>query len=124
MKINLSALKNVVLRNVADVRFVRKRPKPGAAATRRMLCTSNYTLLNSLDGKVTLNYRAPRGGKKVNEQKHNILTVWDILMQDYRCINTEQCDLITTIPEKDFWNYFTQHIQPMAPSEKIGYMNT
>ncbi len=124
MKINLSSLKNVVLRNVADVRFVRKRPKPGAASTRRMLCTNSYSLLNSMDGKVTLNYRAPRKGKTVNEEKNNILIVWDVLMQDYRCINTAQCDLVTTIPEPEFWNYFTQYIQPLTPEEKVGYMNT
>ena len=124
MKINLPALKSTLLTNVVDVRFVRKRPKPGSAGTRRMLCTNSQQLLNSTDGRVTLNYRPPRGLKKTDEQNSNIAVTWDILMQDYRCINAAQCDLVTTVPVDDFWSYFNEHIAPMTPDEKVGYMNT
>ena len=124
MKINLSALKGMLLTHVADVRFVRKRPKPGHPATRRMLCTNSAELLNSIDGKMALNYRPPKGGKQINESQSNVAITWDIIMQDYRAINTAQCDLITTIPIAEFWTYFNDVLSPMSSSDKVGLMNT
>lgn len=124
MRVNLAGLKSTLLTHVVDVRFVRKRPKSGAPSTRRMLCTNSSQLLNSTDGRVTLNYKPPRGVKGVREENSNIAVTWDILMQDYRCINAAQCDLVTSVPVNEFWDYFNTHIGPMTPDEKVGYMNT
>ena len=124
MKINLSALKGMLLTHVADVRFVRKRPKSGHSPTRRMLCTNSAELLNSIDGKMALNYRPPRGGRQINESQSNVAITWDIIMQDYRSINTAQCDLVTTVPVADFWEYFNEVLAPMSADQKIAFMNT
>ncbi len=124
MKINLPPLQSLLLTNVADVRFLRKRPKPGQPATRRMLCTNSGELLNSIDGKVALNYRPPKGRKRFNEQRSNVCTTWDIMMQDYRSINAAQCDLITTVPIRDFWKYFNEVLAPMSSADKVAFMNT
>ena len=124
MKINLPPLKSLLLTTVADVRFLRKRPKPGHPATRRMLCTNSAELLNSIDGKMALNYRPPKGRKNINEPQSNVCITWDVIMQDYRCINTAQCDLVTTVPINEFWNYFNQVLAPMNSSQKVAFMNT
>ncbi len=125
MLIQRATLDSKLMSSVCDVRFARKTPKPGFPPTRRMLCTKSYDLLNSINGKISLNYRPPAGNKTVNEAIHNILTVWDILMQDYRCINASSVDLIQEIPANDdFWDYFNTNIYPMSPDQKMNYMNT
>ena len=124
MRVNLGTLRGLLLNNVAEIRFVRKRPKPGSASTRRMICTNSGSLLNSLDGRVTLNYKPPKGRKHYDEQKSNVLITWDVFMQNYRTINAAQCDLITTIPENQFWDYFNQNLYVLSPAEKVGFMNS
>jgi hypothetical protein len=124
MRVNLSTLKGILLNNVADVRFVRKRPKPGYPETRRMLCTNSRQLLSSPDGRVTLNYVPPKGRRQVNERETHVVTTWDIMMQNYRCINAAQCDLVTTVPVGEFWEYFAENLAPLSPADKANYMNT
>ena len=124
MRVNISTLRGLLLGNVVDVRFARKTPKPGYPPTRRMLCTNSHQLLSSPDGRVTLNYVPPKGSKQVNEQTNNIVVTWDILMQNYRCVNTAQCDMITSIPIDEFWDYFNEHLAPLSTGDKVNYMNT
>lgn len=124
MIIQRVALDSLLLKNVCEIRFVRRRPRAGDGPTRRMLCTKSYELLNSVNGRVTLNYAPPRGPKKINEAAENVLVVWDILMQDYRTINMNSCDLIQQIPDKDFWEYFNENIYPMSPEQKFNFMNS
>jgi hypothetical protein len=38
-------LQRILLTNVAEVKFVRRRPKPGSPPTRRIFCTNNAELL-------------------------------------------------------------------------------
>lgn len=114
----------LLLKNVCDVRFVRRDPRPGDGPTRRMFATKSYEILNSVNGRTTLNYRPPRGPNRINEALSNLLVVWDILMQDYRIINCDQVVLIESIPAGEFWPYFNENIYPMSPDQKAGYMNT
>ena len=124
MKISLSSLRGMLMTHVCDVRFVRKIPKPGYPSTRRMLCTNSADLLNSIDGKMALNYRSPKGARRINEAQSNIARTWDIIMQDYRSINMDSCQLISTIPANDlFWNYFTEKLTNMNASQKIAFMD-
>tara|TARA_R110000796_G_scaffold20781_5_gene61677 strand:+ start:21825 stop:22202 length:378 start_codon:yes stop_codon:yes gene_type:complete len=125
MIIQRSTLDSILLTNVCDIRFVRKIPKAGAPPTRRMLCTKSYSLLNSTNGRITLNYRPPVRPSQINEAKDNIINVWDILMQSYRNINMGQCDLIEQIPAaEEFWTYFNDNIYPMSAEQKANFMNT
>lgn len=124
MIVQRATLDSILLNNVCEIRFARKRPVAGKAATRRMWCTKNYTLLNSINGRVSLNYKPPSGPKQVNEARDNIIVVWDILMQDYRTINADQCDLLQQIPATDeFWDFFNKNIYPMSTEQKINFMN-
>ncbi len=124
MIIQRVALDSLLLKNVCEVRFVRRRPGAGDGPTRRMLCTKSYELLASVNGRVTLNYAPPKGPKKINEAAENVLVVWDILMQDYRTISMNSCDLIQQIPDKEFWEYFNENIYPMSPEQKFNFMNS
>lgn len=125
MIVQRTVLDIALLSNVCDVRFVRRDPRPGDGPTRRMFATKSYDLLNSVNGKTTLNYFTPKGPKKINEAADNLLVVWDILMQNYRTINCNQVDLIEKIPATDeFWPYFNENIYPMSPAQKAGFMNS
>jgi hypothetical protein len=90
-----------------------------------MLCTKNYQLLSSINGKLTLNFREATRQKVINEAVKNVLVVWDILMQDYRIISLDDCDLITKIPaDETFWEYFNKNIYPMSTNQKVNFMKS
>jgi hypothetical protein len=125
MRVSRSALDGILKSNVCEVRFVRRIPKPGSSPTRRILCTKSHSLLTSTNGRVTLNYRQPTKPPLINEAAENVVTVWDILMQDYRNISMDQCELIQQIPaNEEFWEYFNESIYPMSVEQKINFMNT
>lgn len=124
MKASLVTLKNLLLNNVAEIKFSRRRPKPGAPSSRRMLCTNSLPLLNSPEGRVALNYRRAINNPRYNPEAKNLLITWDILMQDYRCVNMVACDLINVIPVAQFWNFFNKRLALMSANEKTRFMNS
>jgi hypothetical protein len=122
---SLATLKATLLDKVCEVKFARRNVKPGRPATRRMLCTNNVQLLNSIEGRTVLNYVPPHQAPKYNPNQENLIIVWDILMQDYRTINCDTVDLITTLEaDQTFWVYLNEKIAPMSASEKTNFMNT
>ena len=124
MKASLATLKKLLLNNVAEIKFLRKRPRPGLPPTRRMLCTNSLPLLNSPEGRIALNYRRAINRVKYDPDSKNILITWDILMQDYRCINMAACDLISVIPVQQFWKFFNEKLALMPAGEKTRFMNS
>tara|TARA_R100001509_G_C4803559_1_gene193932 strand:- start:375 stop:788 length:414 start_codon:yes stop_codon:yes gene_type:complete len=125
MIIQKAALDALLLDNVCEIRFARRIIKPGQAPTRRMLCTKSLSLLNSVNGRISLNYFPPKGPPKAYLGPDRLAVAWDIIMQDYRNINTLQCDLIQQIPANDdFWVYFNENIYPMSPGQKFNFMNS
>jgi hypothetical protein len=125
MIVGLSNLKSMLLSNVCEVKFARRNPKPGRPASRRMLCTNNVQLLNSVEGRTVLNYLPPRQAPAYNPNQENLIITWDILMQDFRTINCDTVDLITTLEaDETFWVYINEKIAPMSAGEKMAFMNT
>jgi len=125
MIISLGSLKATLLDKVCEVKFARRNIKPGRPATRRMLCTNNVPLLNSLEGRTVLNYAPPRQAPKYNPNQENLIIVWDILMQGFRTINCDTVDLITTLEaDQTFWAYLNEKIVPMSAADKMNFMNT
>ena len=125
MIVGLSNLKSMLLSNVCEVKFARRNPKPGRPASRRMLCTNNVQLLNSVEGRTVLNYLPPRQAPAYNPNQENLIITWDILMQDFRTINCDTVDLITTLDaDQTFWVYINEKIAPMSAGEKMAFMNT
>ena len=125
MIVQRSTLDSLLLNNVCDIRFPRKSVKSGQTATRRMLCTKSQTLLNSVNGRLSLNYFAAKGPPHSYLGPDNLVVAWDILMQDYRNINMNQCDLISEIPaNEEFWVYFNESVYPMSAQQKFNFMNS
>lgn len=125
MAVSVSTLESLLLNNVLDLRFARRIPVPGKPATRRMLCTKSFELLNSTNGKIVLNYKAPKHGKQFNERAKNACIVWDILMQDYRVVSADQVTIIRQIPANDeFWTFFNNQIYTLTTEQKVQFMES
>lgn len=125
MLISQPSLNAVLRNNVCEIKFLRRIPKVGRSPFRRMLCTNSNTLLLGLDGRLTLNYAPPKAGSKYNHAEKNVVVAWDILMQDFRTINCQSCDLIRTVPaNQEFWNFFKQTLLPMTASQKTMFMDS
>jgi len=125
MLINLSSLKSVLQNNVCEIKFVRRISRPGRPPFRRMLCTTSPAVLNTVNGRITLNYRPSTKPLKYDPNQKNLAIVWDIFMQDYRCVNTNSCDLITSIPAGDaFWTYFQKNLMKLTTAQKLEFMDS
>lgn len=125
MIVSQQHLANLLLQNVCEIRFDRRRIAPGKPPMRRMLCTKSFDLLNSVNGRVALNYRPPHGGMQINEAVKNVCVVWDIIMQDYRIVSMDTCDLLKTHPaDESFWKYYNESLLPMKPGQKLAFMNS
>ncbi len=120
-------MKNLALNNVCEIVFLRRRPEraPNRPEFRRMLCSLNDSLLNSVDGRLSLNFHYPKTTRRIDEVKHNIVVVWDIFMQEYRNVSMDQCFLIQTIPaDNRFWKYYKEVLYPMSAEQKMTFMDT
>lgn len=125
MRVNQNKLFQELLRNVLEIKFIRRIDKPGFSPYRRMLCTNCSSLLNSTNGRISLHYRQPQELPKFNPASKNIVLTWDIFMQDYRCINAKNCEIVRTIPAGvEFWLYFNENLKNMTPAQKISFMNS
>jgi hypothetical protein len=89
-----------------------------------MLCTNSLTLLNSVEGRIALNYRRAIHMPHFNPDQKNLFITWDIFMQDYRCVSMEACQLLNTIPIADFWKFFNEKLAIMDAKQKITFMNS
>jgi hypothetical protein len=127
MKISLQALKTILETNVVEVRFVRRRPKAGHPADRRMVCSNDKKFLNGPMGRITLGFRPVASTRPVpyfNRNAKNVLNVWDIIMQDYRNISMDDCELIQIIPSDKFQDFFDKKLAILSPREKMRYMDS
>ncbi len=125
MALSVTGLKQLCLQNVVELKFVR-RNKLRYPPTRRMLCTLDGKLLNSDQGKKILNFRPARYSPIYNAKAKGLLTVWDIIMQDYRNIPAAAVEVIVAIPtknQKDFWEYFNKVIGKMSVGQKASFMD-
>ncbi len=120
--INLQSLKQILQKNVGEIRFSTRRPQLSGQAVRTMLCTLDNSILNSVNGRTTLNFSPPKQLPKYNPESKNLLLVWDIFMQDWRMVNMDACNLIKTIPRDEFWKYFNETIYGMTIQEKNQFM--
>jgi len=90
-----------------------------------MICTNATALLQGIDGRMTLNYAPPAGLPKYNPLQENIVVAWDVLMQDFRAISCDSCDLIKTIPaNEEFWKFFREELLTMNAGQKMMFMDS
>jgi len=128
-QISRGELEGTLQRNVCEIVFVRRRPErapvPPRAEIRRMLCSNSLELLTSYNAKISLNFRYPKTGRRIDGVKHNIVPVWDILQQDYRNVSMETCYIRQTIPADDtFWKYYNDVLLKMTAVQKLNFMDS
>jgi hypothetical protein len=127
MRLGRASLSLLLMKHVVELKFRRRIAKPGFRPERRMLCTLDRLLLNSIGGKQILNFKQPTGQLKYNPAQKNLLPVWDIFLQNWRMVNCNDVDVIAIIqstPADKWWEYFNQHIMPMSPEQKASFNNT
>lgn len=127
MKVGASTLRVLLENNVLEIKFKRRRAKPGAPTTRRMLCTNSPVILQSEAGRNTLHYKPAHATPKYSPASKNLVIAWDIFKQDYRAISVDNCELISQMPVsgdgREFWEYFNNSIHPMSPAQKQSFFN-
>lgn len=124
MAVGLQNLAKICSSNIVELKFVR-RNKMRIPPTRRMLCTLDSILLNSDAGKNLLNFRIPTKPPRYNAAARGLLTVWDIIMQDYRNIPVDAVEVVTVIPTRplaSFLKFFNQKLSKMSSMEKLAFM--
>jgi len=123
VKLSLSGLSSLLKVNAGELLFRRRRSGPGPF--RRMLATNDLLLLNSISGKIALNYRKPTAYPPYNPTAYNLLCVWDIFMQDFRMVPVDAVEVISVIPTtppEAFWEYFNNKLSKMSAIEKMAFM--
>lgn len=126
MKLSLNGLKQLCATNVVELRFNRRRPQGYNFPHRRMICTTDPAILDSQLGIEILNFKRPFTNASYNAASKNLLTVWDIIMQDWRNIPVESVDVVATVPTKPpekFWEYFNKVIVKMTARQKANFIN-
>jgi hypothetical protein len=126
MKVAAPTLNTLLNSNVLEIRFQRRRPKPGDGPYRRMICTNSREILESEQGISLLHFKSSNpSARKFNPASKNLVIVWDIFMQDYRCVNVNNLDIISVIPgNEEFWSYYNESLLPMSPDDKVVFMNS
>jgi len=89
-----------------------------------MICTNSSEILNSTNGRTVLNYRPATNPVPYNLTQKNLVLAWDIIMQDYRNINMDNCEVVYEIPAGEFWEYFNKFIYTMSAGQKQQYMDS
>jgi hypothetical protein len=127
MRLGRSALAQLLMTNVVELRFRRRIEKPGFGDYRRMLCTNDRGLLMSQLGRNILNFEPARRPPKYNPAQKNLIITWDIFLQAYRTINCNDVEVIAVInssPDpKQWWQYFNDSLLPMPAGQKATFMN-
>jgi len=127
MRLGRSALAQLLMTNVVELRFRRRIEKAGFGDYRRMLCTNDRLLLMSQLGRNILNFEPATQPPKFNPAQKNLIIVWDIFMQNYRCINCNDVEVVAVIKTSpdatEWWKYFNESIAPMPAQQKVTFMN-
>lgn len=130
MELSYRGLEKLLQTHIVELVFGRRNPKQGWPNTRRMLCTTSRLVLNSIAGKVELNFRVPSNPLPYDAEEKELIIAWDLLWQDFRAIPHETASVIYAIPVRnkneidEFWKYFKKGLKPMTPEQKIKFMRT
>lgn len=130
MRISRDGLRLLLSRSVVELGFTRRNEKAGWPQFRRMLCTLDRNLLNSLAGRTVFNFYNPNHPPPYDTRAYNLLTTYDLLWQSWRNIPVESANIINAIPthtkqdQDKFWALFEAQFRKMSPNDKIRFMQT
>lgn len=132
-KTNRIEFKKLAYSNVCEIVYVRRRPErapsPPRPEIRRMICAvagiNTYNpILTDQQGFNVLGFHYPRTGRRLDEVKHDIVVVWDIIMQDYRNVSMEECYLRQIVPNDAFWQYFRETLSNLSSDQKRQFIDS
>lgn len=117
--------------HVVEVKVNRRNAKLGYGPTRRFLCTNSPLVLDTISGRSAFHFKAPVPGRApFNATKYNLVTVFDLLMQDYRNVNLDSDTVVAAMPVRnveevnEFWHYFAEVLSKWSSSNKQMFQNT
>ena len=120
-----NTLKRMAHFHVIEATFIR-RDKNRIPRVRRIFFTLDVMLLNSALGKRILKTYKVSHPPPYNAAAKNLLIVWDIIQLGWRSIPMESlkiCHMVSTRPQKKFWEFFDAAIKNMSPADKSQFMD-
>ena len=132
-RLSREGLKALLQTHVVELAFARRNHKLGFKGQnpymRRMLGTLDALLLQSLPGRLTLNYQIPVHPPAYNPVEHNVIFTYDLMWQEFRAVPVESTFIIAAHPthtQKDqekFWRFFEAFLAKMSPQDKLRFMS-
>jgi hypothetical protein len=123
---------------VAEIVFVRRRRAKDPSVTvktRRMICTLNFPLLVA-NAKI-FNFKKPTSAPPYNAASKQLVTVWDIIMQNWRNIDVKSAVIIaksdvaglpmyvnSKVDMAKFMDFYDKKIARMTVGDKRKFMDT
>jgi hypothetical protein len=127
MSLSVSSFKQILYANVVELRFVRRRKVKDRPPTRRMLGSLNLNILNSDQGRLIFNFKLPSSSKAYNFEQKNLVSVFDLFMQDWRTVPVDSAEIINIIPcspQEKFWDYFNEILVKMTAEQKALFLDS
>jgi hypothetical protein len=135
---NVGDVKTFLQKWVAEIVFVRRRRAKDATVTvktRRMICTLNFPLL--IANSKIFRFKTPTQSAPYNAESKGLVTVWDIIMQDWRNIDIKTAKVIqksdvaglpmyvnSKVDMVKFMNFYDKKIARMTVGDKRKFMDT
>lgn len=121
-----SGLSQLLQTSVVELKFTRRQPVAKRPATRRMLASLCSEILDTDLGRTILNFKPPTQSPSYRASAYNLITVYDIFMQDWRAIPIDKTEVIRVLPSSpptEFWEYFSTVLVKMTSSQKAVFMD-
>jgi hypothetical protein len=135
---NVGDVKKFLQKYVAEIVFVRRRRAKDptvSVKTRRMICTLNFPLLTA-NAKI-FNFKRPTQTSSYNAESKGLVTVWDIIMQNWRNIDIKSAVIVqksdvsglpmyvnSKVDMAKFMNFYDKKIAKMTVGDKRKFMDT
>jgi hypothetical protein len=135
---NTGDVKKFLQKFVAEIVFVRRRraKDPSVSVkTRRMICTLNFPLLTA-NAKI-FNFKRPSQTPSYNAESKGLVTVWDIIMQNWRNIDIKSAVIVqksdvsglpmyvnSKVDMAKFIDFYDKKIARMTVGDKRKFMDT
>jgi hypothetical protein len=126
IRVSLQGLKQLCETNLVELKFIRRNKTTDKFPTRRMLCTRDMRIIDSDIGRKVFNFTPPKGSPPYDAIPKNLLTVFDIIYQDWRNIPVESVVVLVAVPtnpQKKFWEYFDTRLRNMTKTQKKDFIN-
>ena len=135
---NVGDVDSFLQKYVAEIVFVRRRRAKDPSVTtktRRMICTLNFPLLTA-NAKI-FNFKRPQKSPPYNAASKGLVTVWDIIMQNWRSIDIKSAVIVqksdvsglpmyvnSKVDMAKFIDFYDKKIARMSIGEKRKFMDS